>query len=110
MWLAQFLYFVIRRNRALHGDARGRREAAQGLSRARRRNLKTIVNEQCWDGAWFVRAFRTTARRWASKGQKEGFIWINSQTWAVIAGISDEDRLNTCMDAVEKHLGTAVRH
>jgi len=104
VWLGQFLYFVIREISPLL-ERRGECERlAQYQKRAE--EIKRIINEQCWDGEWFVRAFRDDGQPVGVKGEKEGFIWINSQTWAVISGISDATRLNACMDAVEKHLGT----
>jgi cellobiose phosphorylase len=54
-----------------------------------------------------VRAFRDDGRPLGVRGEKEGFLWINSQTWAVIGGLGSPERLNACMDAVEQHLGTA---
>jgi cellobiose phosphorylase len=103
VWLGQFLYFVIHEMAPLmarRGDAR--RETYL----ARAAEIKRVVNEHCWDGEWFVRAFKDDGTPVGVRGQKEGFIWINSQTWAVIADISTPERLNRCMDAVEEHLGT----
>ncbi len=104
VWLAQFLYYVIGEIEPfmkLKGDT-----AKLRRYRERAAEIKKIVNAKCWDGKWFVRAFRDDGRPLGVRGEKEGFIWINSQTWAVIAGISDQNRLNTCMDSVEKHMGT----
>lgn len=104
VWLGQFLILAIREIAPFlqrRGDT-----AALARYQARAAELKRIINEQCWDGEWFVRAFRDDGRPLGVKGEKEGFIWINSQTWAVIAEIADRDRLNQCMDSVEKHMGT----
>ena len=104
VWLAEFLYFVI------HDLApiMERRNDMERLTRykSRAEEIRTIINTVCWDGEWFVRAFRDDGSPVGVRGQKEGFIWINSQTWAVIAGISDSTRLNQCLDSVERHLGT----
>ena len=113
VWLGQFLCLAISeigQIMRLKGD-----DARLARYRQRADELRTIINDSCWDGEWFVRAFRDDGRPLGVKGEKEGFIWINSQTWAVIAGIaatspgekSHSDRLNTCMDSVEKHMGTA---
>jgi cellobiose phosphorylase len=104
VWLAQFLVFVIDEI----APFLERRGDTKRLKTYRRRSdqIKKIVNEKCWDGAWFVRAFKDDGTPVGVKGQKEGCIWINSQTWAVIAKISDEARLNQCMDSAEKLLGT----
>ena len=104
VWLGQFLCLAIREIDPImrrRGDA-----AALRRYQARADELKRIINEQCWDGDWFVRAFRDDGRPLGVKGEKEGFIWINSQTWAVIGGLAEPERLNRCMDAVEQHMGT----
>lgn len=104
VWLAQFLYLSLKEITPfleLKGDA-GRLERYK----ARAEELRRLVNETCWDGQWFTRAFRDDGRPLGVKGEKEGFIWINSQTWAVIADISDPKRLNECMDSAAKHMGT----
>jgi len=103
VWLAQFLYFVIHEIEPLmnmRGDAR----LAAYLQHAE--EMKDSINTHCWDGEWFVRAFKDDGTPVGVKGQKEGFIWINSQTWAVISQTSTPERLNLCMDAVETHMGT----
>ena len=104
VWLGQFLCCVIREVAPIMERRGDRQTLAQCRTRAD--EVRRIVNDQCWDGEWFVRAFKDDGSPVGVKGQKEGFIWINSQTWAVIAGIADAARLNQCLDSVEKHLGT----
>ena len=103
VWLGQFLYFVIQEVRPVM-DRRADGRLAGYLQRAE--EIKQIVNDACWDGEWFVRAFKDDGTPVGSHTAKEGFIWINSNTWAVIADIASPERLNRCMDSVEKHMGT----
>jgi len=104
VWLAQFLYYIIHEVAPLmeHKKDDTRLEAY----RRRADELKKAVNEHCWNGEWFVRAFKDDGTPLGAKGQKEGFIWINSQTWAAISGISTPERMNKAMDSVEKYMGT----
>lgn len=104
VWLAQFLYFVINEIAPIM-ERRGDLEKL-AYYRQHAEAVKAAVNEHCWNGDWFVRAFKDDGTPVGVKGQKEGFIWINSQTWAVISGISDPERLNRCMDSAEEHMGT----
>ena len=104
VWLGQFLFFVIHELLPImerRGDT-----GKMAAYRRRAEEIRAIVNAECWDGEWFVRAFKDDGSPVGVKGQAEGCIWINSQTWAVIAGISDPERLNTCMDSAERYLGT----
>jgi len=104
VWLAQFVCLVISEIAPFMEHKKDVKRLAGYQKRAV--ELKKIINDSCWDGQWFVRSFRDDGRPVGVKGQKEGFIWINSQTWAVIGQCADADRLNSCMDAVEQHLGT----
>lgn len=104
VWLAQFLCYAVDEI-APFMRAQGDTRKLAGYQR-RTAELRCIINEECWDGEWFVRAFRDDGRPLGVKGEKEGFIWINSQTWAVIGRIAEPYRLQRCMDAVEEHLGT----
>jgi cellobiose phosphorylase len=105
VWLAQFLIFIIGELAPIL-ESRGDHDTV-ARHRTRAAVLRDIINEQCWDGEWFTRAFKDDGTPVGVRGQKEGFLWINSQTWAVLSGCAEPDRLNACMDAVEKHLGTA---
>ncbi len=71
-----------------------------------RRNLESAVNEHCWEGDRFIRAFGAGGRKIGSRESKAGKIFLNAQTWAVIAGIADRERLVCCMDSAREHLDT----
>lgn len=74
---------------------------------ALRDRLRMAVDRHCWDGEWYIRAFGEGGRKIGSKENKEGRIFINTQSWAVIAGVSSRARLLTAMDSARKHLGSA---
>ncbi len=73
-------------------------------------NLKNKINksleELCWDGKWFVRAFGENHTKIGSKDNKYGKIFINSQSWSVISQCSDKEKLITAMNSVAEHLDT----
>jgi cellobiose phosphorylase len=62
------------------------------------------LNTQAWDGNWYVRAFDDSGRKIGSHENKEGQIYIESQAFALMAGIADADRRQKVMDSVAKHL------
>lgn len=68
--------------------------------------MKDAVNATCWDGEWYKRAFDDDSRPLGSKENKYGKIFINSQSWAVLGGVSDKERSRKCLDSVEKHLNS----
>jgi cellobiose phosphorylase len=69
-------------------------------------SMKDAVNESCWDGEWYKRAFDDESLPLGSKENEFGKIFINSQSWAVMGGVSDPERSRKCLDSVNKHLNT----
>lgn len=69
-----------------------------------RDSLYKSVDDNCWDGEWYIRAFGGNNRRVGSKENKYGKIFLNTQIWPVIAGFPDKDRLVTAMDSVSRYL------
>lgn len=67
-------------------------------------NLGRVINEVAWDGEWYIRAFRDNGEPLGTHKHKQGKIFINSQTWAVISGLAPKDRADKCLASVKKYL------
>ena len=80
----------------------GRHPGVRGL----RDRLAEAVEAVAWDGAWYIRALGEGGRRIGSKENRYGQIFINTQSWAVIAGLPDRGRLVRAMDSVGERLDT----
>lgn len=63
-------------------------------------SLRTAVQKHCWDGAWFVTGFDDQGQAFGTKADTEGKIFLNSQTWAVIAGYVSDDRLPRTLESI----------
>ncbi|TFH00489.1 MAG: glycosyl transferase [Calditrichales bacterium] len=68
--------------------------------------MKTRVNEQAWDGEWYLRYFDSDGSPIGSKQNERGKIFTNAQSWAVLAGYADESRGRIALDSVKKYLDT----
>jgi cellobiose phosphorylase len=68
--------------------------------------LQKALNDNCWDGAWYQRFTRDDGKVQGSKENKEGSIFINAQSWAVIGKLSDIKRGARCLDSVLEKLDT----
>ena len=68
--------------------------------------LKKAVNDTAWDGEWYIRAFNDDGGKVGSKDCAEGKIFLNAQSWAIISGIAEGERVQTLIASVEKHLQT----
>ncbi|MGB9613242.1 MAG: GH36-type glycosyl hydrolase domain-containing protein, partial [Candidatus Margulisiibacteriota bacterium] len=68
--------------------------------------MKETINKKCWDGAWYLRAFTDDGDPVGSKSCSEGKIYLETQAWAVLANVANEERAKICLDSVKKYLAT----
>lgn len=66
--------------------------------------LKSVLNKYAWDGQWYVRAFNDNGDAIGSRKNKQGRIFLNSQTWSVISGAASKPRANKVMESVKQYL------
>ena len=66
--------------------------------------LRGKLNTLGWDGEYYYGATNDFGERIGSKENAEGSVWLNPQTWAVIAGVADDERSHRIMDVVEEKL------
>ena len=106
VWLAHFVHRVLldfaeiarRRNDA------GRAKAYSG----RAGELKRSINALVWDGEWYYGATKDSGERIGSKENREGSVWLNPQTWAIIGDVADASKARQVMDVVEKKLEVEI--
>jgi len=78
--------------------ARYRREAATS---------REVINTLAWDGQWYARGTTDAGRWFGTKADKEGKIFLNAQSWAMICGATDTPaRIKACIRSVNKLLMT----
>ncbi|MGQ9454205.1 MAG: GH36-type glycosyl hydrolase domain-containing protein [Armatimonadota bacterium] len=64
------------------------------------------INEYMWDGEWYIRGTRDDGQAFGSSRNVEGQIYLNAQSWMVVAGAAPRNRAIRCMDSVKKRLDT----
>lgn len=69
-----------------------------------RNKISKSIEEYCWDGEWYIRAFGAKDKKIGSKNNKYGKIFINTQSWPVIADLPDKNRLLSSLDSAKKYL------
>ncbi len=72
------------------------------LERAER--IKKAVNENGWDKDWYLAAINDNGDKVGTHTETEGRIYLNSQTWAVMSGVAEGERVQKCLDAVDNLL------
>ena len=102
VWLAFFLYEVLIRFieiARMYGDLpfaeRCEREAD---------TLRRNIEENGWDGEWYLRAFFDDGTPLGSAGNPECRIDSIAQSWSVLSGAGSAARSRMAMDAVDKYL------
>lgn len=68
--------------------------------------MKKRINENAWDGEWYLRAFDDDGNPVGSSKNKEGKIWLETQVWALISGVAEGERAEKCADSINKYLYT----
>lgn len=83
----------------------GNKEAADQYRQDHVR-MKSVVNEHCWDGEWYVRYFEESGEPIGSSINSEGQIYTNAQSWTVLSGFATADRALQSLEAVYEKLNT----
>ncbi len=68
--------------------------------------IKARVNEQAWDGDWYVRYFDSDGRPLGSRTNAAGQIYANAQSWPVISGFAPPERATQALESVYRWLNT----
>ncbi len=67
--------------------------------------MKKAIDESGWDGEWFVRAYDFFGKKVGSKENEEGKIFIESNSYCIMAGVGVNDgRAKTALESVKKYL------
>ncbi len=69
-------------------------------------HLKKTINEQYWDGQWYIRATDDDGKLIGTHKNTEGKIHINGQTWPVLSHIAPESRGIQALDSLWTYLMT----
>jgi cellobiose phosphorylase len=102
VWLA---WFLVENLELFAGLARGRDDADFAeLCTTQAALLRSNIEAQAWDGAWYRRAWFDDGTPLGSAGNDECRIDSISQSWAVISGGGAPLRARQAMTAVDRHL------
>jgi len=66
--------------------------------------IKKSIEENAWDGSWYRRAYFDNGIPLGSAENTECKIDSLAQSWAVISGAGNKDRINTAFESLEHYL------
>jgi cellobiose phosphorylase len=75
---------------------------------ARAAEVKQAVNTHGWDGDWYLFAHNDENRAIGTAAAKEGRIFLNPQSWAVLSGLAEGERKQACLKAIDTELDSTV--
>lgn len=104
VWVSMLLAFVLKELVELLCFT-GSKETAARYEKAYEQ-LREAINEHCWDGEWYLRGTNDWGEVIGSASNREGRIFLNVQSWAVISGVAPDQRALQCLEAVRLHLDT----
>lgn len=70
------------------------------------KDINQSVNQHLWDGDWYGRGITDDNVLFGVSHDKEGRIFLNPQSWAILAGTCDDEQRNRMMSAIEQQLET----
>ncbi len=100
-----FIYAYILRDAAALMKRLGDNAAAAEFD-ALYKQIKTSANKVLWDGKWYIRAINDLGEKVGSSKCRQGKIFINAQSWAVISGVAEGKRAKECMASASRMCGT----
>lgn len=103
VWLAWFFIHVMNDFADLLMFSRSDQEA-QDAFRSEAKRLVKVVEETAWDGAWYRRAYFDDGTALGSKENHEAFIDSLPQSWAVMTGLANPERVAMALNSVEEYL------
>lgn len=84
---------------------RGEEKSAAHLEKLRAKQIDAIL-DCAWDGAWWRRGFDDEGHPIGSAACEYGQLWLNTQSWSVLANIGSLDQQSRAMDSVAERLDT----
>ncbi|MDP1678094.1 MAG: glycosyl transferase family 36 [Bacteroidota bacterium] len=102
IWLGHFIHRILLDFSSIAKQRNDSIIAERYSSKAKA--LKELLNTVGWDGEYYFGATKDSGEKIGSKENSEGSVWLNPQTWAIIAQVSDPSRSEKIMDVVEQKL------
>ncbi len=86
-------------------DRLGQKKVAAEF-RAAYEEMKSHIDKDAWDGAWFIEYFDHDGSVLGSHKNEKGQIYLYGQAWAVMAGFASPEHARAALDSVYQRLNT----
>lgn len=70
--------------------------------------MKKAINENAWDGKWYLRCIDDYRRPVGSHQNEAGSIFFEPQCWSLISGVAEGERAEQVIESCDEMLGTQL--
>lgn len=103
VWLAQALVRSLKLFAQVCELVGEKKKAQEFLNKAK--TMSQRINDIGWDGSWYRRGFTDDGTVYGSKINKEGKVYLNAQSWAILSGVCHKaGRTEAVVKSVKKYL------
>ena len=102
VWLAFFLYDILLKFAGVSESRKDETFAKKCRDEAGK--LQIHIRENAWDGDWYRRAYFDDGTPLGSQQNEECKIDSIAQSWSVLSGAGDPDRITKAMQSADEHL------
>jgi len=106
IFVSQQLIYALRQLIEL-AEKRGEHELADRFEK-RVAQQEQALEQFAWDGEWYLRGLDDDGNTVGTHDAENARIWINPQSWMVIAGAGDLQKQRTAMESANKLLNTEL--
>ena len=103
-WLTMAASYALRCWAAICREG-GRQDAAERYL-TKSDEINAVINQYLWDGNWYARGITDDGVLFGVSADKEGKIFLNAQSWAILCGAADDNKKQKMIKSVEKYLET----
>ena len=69
-------------------------------------DFETAANIHLWDEVWYIRGISDEGRGFGKANDEEGRIFLNPQSWSILANIVSKQQQETLLKSIDEHLVT----
>lgn len=103
-WLSQAVSFALQRFAAICNTVQEPALAAEFVKTAHA--INAAVNHELWDGKWYARGITDDNVVFGIAADRYGKIFLNSQSWAILARMASDKQIESMLSAVDDQLKT----
>ena len=102
VWLGMFLSIILNDFSKICNIKKDTERATKYLKLSEK--LKETIDQNCWDGNWFIRAFYDDGSTMGSSKSDECKIDSLPQSFSVFSKMPDKEKIDTCLNSSIKYL------